>query len=114
MKAITILLLMISLTSCKDKIVCAQVESSKIKNLILKDLSLQFNRCRVRCFNLNSWKTLPLNKCDGFEGIEGEQEDYPIGFCEGLSGFDVSDMAKHIRPKIKELNAIKEDNCKLK
>ena len=122
MKQIIMLALTIFLTSsCKDAIICAQINSAKIKPLVLKDISFQFDRCRIRCFDINTWATFPsLNACEEFkddlETPEKENEepyrDYEIKYCDGLSGFDVKDMAKVVRPKIKELAQIKEDNCK--
>lgn len=120
MKQIIMLALMISLASCKNQIICSQVNSAKIKPLIIKDLSLQFGRCRIRCFNLNTWESYKsLNSCDEFPDdqstIEKENSepyrDYETDYCDGVIGFDFKDVAKYIRPKIKELDAIKKDNC---
>lgn len=107
-----ILLILFSITSCKTKIVCSQIESAKIAPLILYDISFQFNRCRARCFDLNKWVTLPLNQCAGMEGYNlSESANLPLESCEGVAGFSIDDMAKEIRPKIKKLDSIKIDYC---
>lgn len=118
--------LMIFTVSCKTKIICSQVKSTQIKPLILKDINFQFNRCRARCFDFNSWEELPFNKCashvvpERFISFKEEEfskegvklaENYPIEFCDGMGGFSNVDMAIEIKPKIKKLNAIKNDYC---
>lgn len=110
------------ISSCKDKIVCEQINSAQIRPVVIKNLSFVFNRCRVACFNLNTWNTYKsLNACQQFKDdpntpeIEHaeEYEDYDVSFCDNLLGFDAAEAAKNIRPKIKELAAIKKDNCKI-
>ena len=121
-----ILLLTISLSSCRTAIVCSQINSAQIKPLKLCDASFQFNRCRCRCFDMNKWQTLPLNQCgmelnhneEGVNKILGVTEqlsdtvNYPLEACDGFVGFNADDMANEIRPKIKKLDAIKGDYCK--
>lgn len=123
MKTTTILLLTTFLiSSCKDKIICEQINSAKIRPLIIKNISFEFNRCRISCFDLNTWSTYKsLNACeeykddpetDEIENAETNRE-FPVSYCDNLLGFDASDMAKYVRPKIKELASIKKDNCKI-
>lgn len=112
MKMITILLSMIFITSCKTKIICSQVNSAKIIPIILYDISFKFDRCRARCFDLNTWATLPLNQCAGMDSYNlGEVANLPLESCEGVAGFSNEDMAIEIRPKIKMLDQIKKDYC---
>ena len=113
----------IFLTNCpKQAIICAQIESAKIKPLMLFDTSFKYDRCRGRCFDFNSWNTLPIKSCIGKsefltdkildeKGNEIEVINYPIEFCEGVAGFSYIDMASEIRPKIKKLDGIKKDYC---
>lgn len=131
----TVLLMTFFLASCKDKIVCAQIESSKIKPLVLKDISFQFDRCRIRCFDINTYNVLSMDKCpDTYEYFLTREElsqfsaqefkdfkkylktltssDLPITACEGLSGFDIKDWAVQIKPAIIKLDNVKKDNCK--
>jgi hypothetical protein len=104
--------LMTFLSSCRDQIICSQIKSAEIKPIELCDISFKFNRCRCRCFNVNSWETLPMNKCSGTGQDLPDTIDFPIESCDGVAGFYVNDMAVEIRPKIKELNTIKGDYCK--
>lgn len=93
------------------KIVCAQVKSYEMKPLVLCDVSFQFNRCRCRCFDPNTWQSLPLNQCKEFEGAQGDAIRYAINHCEGLVGFFDVDIATEIKPKVNALNGVKKDYC---
>lgn len=130
-KLIMILLWMIFLTSCKSQIVCSQIKEAEIVPTPMCDISFQFNRCRCRCFDLNRWDSLPLRYCPdmrvelGFVDYSDsfakekkfsstEAVNLPLNACEGLVGFNYKHIASNIRPKVKQLNIIKEDNCKVK
>jgi hypothetical protein len=106
------LLWMIFLSSCKTKIICAQINSAKIKPVMIYDVSFQFNRCRGRCLDVNKWETVPLNQCSGTQEDLGDSVNFPLESCEGIAGFPFDDIANNIRPNIKKLDAIKEDYCK--
>lgn len=122
-----ILPLMIFIVSCEtqQKIYCAQIKSATIKPLLLRDINFQFNRCRIRCFDVNTWGELPFNQCAPVQAgieftsfkedviIKGKKmaENYPIELCDGIAGFTNTDMAVEIKPKIKKLNSIKNDLC---
>jgi len=100
------------IVSCKKKLVCNEIENNLIPPLILSDISFQFNRCRIRCFDFNEWKELDMKMCKGFEQLTDEKSiDLPIDACDGLAGFSNEDMALEIKPRIKRLNAIKNDVC---
>ena len=122
------------IVSCKKKLVCSEIENNLIPPLILSDISFQFNRCRIRCFDFNEWRELSMDKCPqayGYfkpsEELEAMNErelknfkaelskilstDLPIEACDGLAGFSNEDMALEIKPRIKRLNAIKNDVC---
>ncbi len=104
---------MIFTVSCKTKIICQQVESTKIKPIILSEVSFEFMRCRIRCFDFNEWKELDMKQCKGFESLTDEKSiNLPIEACDGIAGFSNEDMAIEVKPKIKKLNAIKNDVCK--
>jgi hypothetical protein len=94
-------------TSCKRKIICSEINSTDIKPLVSCDISFQFNRCRCRCFDLDQFQTVDDKFCSDFRS-----GDYPLEYCEGLSGFFIEDMAINIKPNIIHLNEIKADNCK--
>lgn len=106
---------MLFLSSCKGKIICSQVKKAEIKPLMLFDISFQFNRCRGRCFDLNTWSNLPINQCIGESEflpiIENNSVNYPLEYCDGIAGFTIEDMALNVRPNIKILDQIKKDNC---
>ena len=125
------LLWMIFLVSCKSQIVCSQIKEAEIKPTPMCDISLQFNRCRCRCFDVNKWDTLPLRYCPDMRTELGfvdysdsfakdkkfsstEAVNLPLNACDGLVGFHFTYIADNIRPKVKQLNIIKEDNCKVK
>lgn len=78
------------------------------------DISFQFERCRARCLDPNTWQALELKEClEAFpDAKEGEfSRNYPLVKCEGLAGFFIDDIATEIRPKVKALNSIKKDYC---
>jgi len=77
----------------------------------MKDISFQFNRCRLRCFEWYEWKQVPLARCDGYEEALGDVLDLDLNACENLIGFEAKDMARHIAPRIKEVRSIKRDVC---
>ena len=105
--ALTIFLL----SSCKTKLVCSQVRSAEVKALPLCDISLQFNQCFCRCFDLNKWREVSDNSCKWKYG-DFKNGSYPLKTCEGLSGFFIEDMALEVKPKIKKLSKIKSDYCR--
>lgn len=121
MRMLMIMLLMMFLSlgasSCSTtrKIVCAQVADNQMKPLASGEVSFQFNRCRARCLDPNTWQALPLKNCkDEFPDAEDDEEiarNYPLAKCEGLAGFFVEDIATEIRPKVTALNQIKKDYC---
>lgn len=105
-----------------QKAVCQTVKEAEIRKLPACDISFQFQRCRCRCFDFNAWQTLPIAECpelNANEGImspvlktkKGEARDFPLLYCEGLSGFFIDDMAGEIRPKVKRLNDLKKMYC---
>lgn len=75
------------------------------------DISLQFNRCRCRCLNPNTWESLNLKDCKEYEELAGLAVNLPIIECDGLVGFFVDDIATEIKPKVNALNGIKRDYC---
>lgn len=115
MGKLTIMLSMIFLlNSCRtavQRIVCAQIREARLPNLIMKDVSIQFDRCRLRCFNLNDWQTLPLKECKGYENEAGNSLNRPLIECEGVAGFSVEDWASEVRPRIKQLGGLRDDYC---
>ena len=108
MRLITIVLLTIFLTSCKTKIVCKQIKKNQIDYVVIHNVKIKYKHCKVQCFDLNNWKTVDDVQCgENFEG-----GNYPLDYCEGVMGFYVDDMAKEIRPKVKDLARIRQDYCK--
>jgi hypothetical protein len=102
MKVITILLLTISLVSCRSierQMICKELKNQEIKPVTLCDISFQFNRCRCRTFNFNKWQALdaPVN--------------LPIEACEGMAGFKLEEIATEISPKIKAMGRLKDNLC---
>jgi len=133
-KLTTILLLTTFLISgCKNqKFICAEIKSARVAPVAMYDVSFVFNRCRVRCFDVNKWETLPLNSCPQLTppeyedflvennedelkklGLKGSAEavNLDINDCEGVIGFKVDSIANELRPKIKRLHSLKVDSC---
>jgi len=103
MKQIIILLAIIFLTrlftSC-----------SKLPPQILADISLKFNRCRIRCYSIPDLKLLPLYRCD--IPTDEMARNYPLEKCDGIAGFYLESWAKEIIPHAKKAKAYYEDACK--
>ena len=110
---ITTLLMIFSLSACRSfeqQIICKEIDSYQIKPTPLCDISFQFNRCRCRCLYLkNDLQTVDPKKC-GLDWAENVK-DFPIEHCEGIAGFFVEDIAKHIRPEALETKQCFEDSC---
>ena len=111
MSKLIIVPLIIFLVSCKTKIICSQVNSANIKPIPICDLSLQFNRCRCKCFDPNKWLPTDDIYCS-HNGESFKSGSYPIDYCEGIAGFFLEDIATEVKPKIKKLAKIKSDNCR--
>jgi hypothetical protein len=93
------------LTGCED--------CWKIKPRVSCDVSFQFDRCRCRCLSLkNDLQTVDPKLC----GLDWKTDvkDFPIQSCEGIAGFYVEDIAKHIRPEALETKQCYEDKCSKK
>lgn len=102
MRLIMIALLMTFLTSCRSiqrTLVCNELQNHKINPVTLCDISIKFDRCRCRTFDVNSWNSL------------SEAENFPLSHCDGLAGFKVDEIAGEIRPKIKAMYRLKENLC---
>ncbi len=128
MLKITTTLLMTFLVSCQSsystKLTCSRINAHQVKPHPMGDISFKFNRCRQRCFDMNSWSDLPLKTCkefDGFtpkkikreDGTTYEAVDFPLEACEGIAGFFLNpDIALDIRPNVKALHELKENICK--
>lgn len=87
---------------------CKQIRSAKINSLPTCDTSFKFNRCRVRCFNLTDYRTVPDWEC----GQDFKSGDYPLEYCEGCAGFYVDDWPIEVRPKIKKLKNLYRNLCR--
>lgn len=116
MQAIMTALLMIFLisctASCKKKIICKEIKRAEIKPLVWCDISFSPEaRCRCRCFDMNRNKTVADNKCDT-EDLEFTSGNYPIQECNDIAGPTKQDWATQVRPNLKRLNSIKDNNCK--
>lgn len=127
-KLITMLLLMTFSVSCKNqKFICAEIKKSEIPPTVMHNINFQFNRCRVRCFDLNKWEALPIKDCpelnplaeQGFSvsqevnenGVTEESINLEISACDGIIGFSADDASKKVRPSVKALANIKKDSC---
>lgn len=108
MKMILILLLMISLASCKSKIICAQVKKNTIDYLPIYTTKFEHNSCKIQCFDFNDWETVDDELC----GPDFESGNYEIEACDLVIGFKATDMALELRPKIKDYARIRRDYCK--
>jgi len=65
---------------------CAKV---KIAPKRFCTVSFQFTTCTCRMFDPNTW-----------EALENSME-YPLGYCEGISGFYTEDWAVELLPKLR-------------
>lgn len=90
------------------KVICAELTRIEIKPFITRDLSLQFNRCRLKCFDINKWETVPDKLC-GEKFVSG---NYALEECDETIGMTKEIWAKEIRPKIIRMNEIRRTNCK--
>jgi len=110
-KSPLMILLMIFITSsCKisRKLVCKQIENSRMKPMIHRDLSIKFQRCRIRCFNFNTMKTIKDKHC----GDDFRSGNYGMEMCHGLAGFLNDDWAIELKPKVKKLNNLHYNLCR--
>lgn len=110
-------------TSCKlkKKLICAQVKQATVKPLPFYDVSFKFNRCRARCFSMGDWESKPISQCPSLAGMnsikikEGKKKieviDFPIEYCEGISGPVVEDWAEEIKPKMRALIRMRGTYC---
>jgi hypothetical protein len=102
MKLIIILLLTTFLTSCRSvqtQMVCTELKKQEINPIEMCDVSIKFNRCRCRLFDLNSWTA------------KGEAVDHDLQHCDGIAGYRLNDIAVEVRPKIKAMYRLKENLC---
>ncbi len=98
MRTLMIVLSMIFLNSCK---------APSIKPRPLCDVSIIFDRCRCRCYDLMQIKEVDDALC-GEDFVSGNG---PAHECEGLGGFDLDDIAENINPWAKETKEYYEDTC---
>jgi hypothetical protein len=110
-KPIMKLLIIFYLGSCKTKIICPQVRANFIKPIPLCDISMQFNRCRCRCFSPSNWSEADDKLCSWRYPEPFRKGDYPIDYCEGMAGFFLEDIALEVKPKVKNLARINSDYC---
>lgn len=83
----------------------------KVKPRLSCDVSFQFNRCRCRCLDIQNIATVDPKEC----GLDWKQDtmNFPIERCDGIAGFYLEDIAKHIRPEALESKQCAEDKgCK--
>jgi len=123
MKKLTMLLLMIFLsngcqTVIEQKLICAQINKYKIELVPTCDISVEFDRCRCRCMNLNTFEPAKnLKMCKWPKNFSGKVPDgfktysFPLEMCEGIAGQFVEDVAVKIRPNVKALNEVKNNLC---
>lgn len=94
------LLSMISLASCRTSFVCSELKKQEINHVEMCDISLTFERCRCRLFDVNSWNAV------------SPAQDYPLSYCDGIAGFKLDpDITLEIRPKVKAMHRLKENLC---
>ena len=98
MKILIILLSMTFLSNCK---------APKIKPQVLCDVSIEFDRCRCRCYDLMQIKAVDDSKC-GDEFVSG---DYDLNKCDGVAGFHINVIAEKINPCAKETKEFYQDTC---
>lgn len=110
---IMIVALMISLGSCRS-----------LRPQIVADISFQFDRCRVRCFDFEKVKEVGQDKCDrfpktipeayadyfseatnskGYTYLTFKKGNYSLGTCDMLIGVSAIDYANEIRPWAKSV-----------
>lgn len=99
------MLLMMFLTSCQSfQVLC--------------DISFAEMRCRCRCYNTDTLKQAPKERCKDdwkkyYYGIPDEHPvNYRVEMCEGISGIRIEEVAKDIIPMIKDERAACEDRGK--
>lgn len=108
-KLITTILLTIFLVSCKGP---------RIKPQVIGDISFQFERCRLTCFDIMKMSSTRKEKCNITKKIpkefpifyseeydeEGDRYlkfnpgNYSLQVCDGLIGFHVDTYATKVKP----------------
>jgi len=74
--------------------------------------SFHFNKCQVRCLDIQTLKTLPAEQC-GADFGGADSLDLPLQECDDVMGFKLETIAKEIRPQAKEsLQCSKDKGCK--
>lgn len=106
-KMLMILVLMTACNSLERKLICKDVQRQEINSMPFYDVSFQFNRCRVRCFNLTDYTIVDDSEC-GPSFVSG---NYPLSACEGVQGFITEEWAAEVRPKLKNLRSVYLDEC---
>lgn len=103
---------------------CASCKGPQIRPQVNGDISINFNRCRVRCFSLMEAKTVEDKKCNRYykinrspdvfaEYYELEQTrkqdvlkfvsgNYPLNVCDKMTGVFAEPFAKEIKPWAKK------------
>lgn len=76
-------------------------------------MSIEFDRCRLVCFDLNKFKITNDANCKYPDGSDFVTMNYSIEFCTKTSGFSLNDWATKIIPWKKELEQFYIDTCKL-
>tara|TARA_R110002020_G_scaffold50233_5_gene142143 strand:- start:766 stop:1071 length:306 start_codon:yes stop_codon:yes gene_type:complete len=90
--------MIVSCTSVNTNLVCSQLRKSDIKAMPWYDVSFKKNRCRVRCFDIDSYKRVS----DGMCGDDFRSGNYPLEKCEGVGGYKDKSWAREAKPKIKK------------
>ena len=91
------------------------VSSCQSTNYVMGDLSIKYNRCRIRCYNIDLLETVPEFNCDkklsdNFPVFYDRRDNflkfisgnYPLEVCDQLIGFYANDFAKKIKPQIRK------------
>lgn len=112
-KVLMIVLPMILLINgCKRRIICTELRRNAIKAVPWCDISFgKISRCRCRCFNLGTYKTVNDSECNK-EDKKFHSGNYPVQECDGIAGAMLKDYNLELKPKIKRFNKIKNNYCK--
>ena len=100
-KKLTILLLTPFLSSCLN---CWSVKPD-----VIGEVSIQFNRCRMYCFDFYKLKAVSPEKC----GLDWDQDamNFPLEMCDGVVGPNIRALGEKILPSARKTRECYEDSC---
>lgn len=101
---------MIFISGCKTSLICTEITRNMIKPIIVREISVKYNRCRHKCVDIHTFKSYPLKHC-GIDSMEYAMNTDLLE-CDGTSGFSNADYLTEVKPKLLRFTDMKRDYCK--